>query len=173
MVFVPFGGAFGNSSDVVGANTFVDSLDIMLTSPPALEEDDHTGVGFNTFSLLGGGPGANIHVFNKSNELLVQVLGLPSDNVEGFREGSPINFAEGLKGNLLIIHGTRDDNCHYQGAEALANELIRHNKPFTMMAYPNRTHALREGVNTRLHLRGLMTRYLKTNLPPGPRGGGD
>jgi len=96
-------------------------------------------------------------------------MGLPADNVEGFRDGSPINFAKQLKGNLLIIHGTGDDNCHYQGAEALINELIRHNKPFSMMAYPNRTHALREGVNTRRHLKELMTRYLQSNLPPGPR----
>ena len=67
-------------------------------------------------------------------------MGLPGDNVEGFRQGSPINFAHQLKGNLLLIHGTGDDNCHYQGTEALINELIRHNKPFTMMAYPNRSH---------------------------------
>ena len=96
-------------------------------------------------------------------------MGLPADNVEGYREGSPINFAKQLKGNLLIVHGTGDDNCHYQGAEALMNELIRHNEPFSMMAYPNRTHALREGVNTRRHLKELMTRYLQDNLPPGPQ----
>ena len=63
-------------------------------------------------------------------------MGLPGDNVEGFTQGSPINFAHQLKGNLLLIHGTGDDNCHYQGTEALINELIRHDKPFTMMAYP-------------------------------------
>ena len=96
-------------------------------------------------------------------------MGLPGDNVEGFIQGSAINFAHQLKGNLLIIHGTGDDNCHYQGTEALINELIRHDKPFTMMAYPNRSHAINEGHNTTLHLRQLMTRYLKENLPPGPR----
>jgi dipeptidyl-peptidase-4 len=95
-------------------------------------------------------------------------MGLPGDNVEGFRQGSPVNFAHQLKGNLLLIHGTGDDNCHYQGTEALINELIRHNKPFTMMAYPNRSHGIFEGPNTTLHLRELMTRYLKQNLPPGP-----
>ncbi len=94
-------------------------------------------------------------------------MGLPGDNVEGFRQGSPINFANQLKGNLLLIHGTGDDNCHYQGTEALINELIRNNKPFTMMAYPNRSHGIFEGHNTTLHLRELMTRYLKQNLPPG------
>ena len=92
-------------------------------------------------------------------------MGLPSDNVDGFRNGSPINFARQLDGNLLLIHGTGDDNCHYQTTEMLINELIRHNKPFTMMAYPNRTHAIREGKNTTRHMRELMTRYLSENLP--------
>ncbi len=91
-------------------------------------------------------------------------MGLPGDNVEGFSQGSPINYAHQLKGNLLLIHGTGDDNCHYQGTEALINELIRHNKPFTMMAYPNRSHAINEGRNTTLHLRELMTR-LPENQP--------
>jgi dipeptidyl-peptidase 4 len=94
-------------------------------------------------------------------------MGLPGENVDGFTQGSPINFAHQLKGNLLLIHGTGDDNCHYQATEALINELIRHNKPFSMMAYPNRSHAISEGRNTTLHLRELMTRYLKDNLPAG------
>jgi dipeptidyl-peptidase 4 len=94
-------------------------------------------------------------------------MGLPGENVEGFTQGSPINFAHQLKGNLLLIHGTGDDNCHYHATEALINELVRHNKPFSMMAYPNRSHAINEGRNTTLHLRELMTRYLKDNLPPG------
>jgi dipeptidyl-peptidase-4 len=95
-------------------------------------------------------------------------MGLPGDNVEGYIQGSPMTFAHQLKGNLLIIHGTGDDNCHYQGTEALINELIRHDKPFTMMAYPNRSHSISEGQNTTLHLRRLMTRYLREKLPPGP-----
>ncbi len=94
-------------------------------------------------------------------------MGLPSDNEEGYRNGSPITFAHQLKGNLLIIHGTGDDNCHYQSCEALINELIKHNKHFSMMAYPNRTHSIREGVNTTRHLYDLLTRYLKENLPAG------
>ena len=96
-------------------------------------------------------------------------MGRPEDNPDGFLEGSPINYAHQLQGNLLLIHGTGDDNCHYQTTEMLINELIRHNKPFTMMAYPNRTHAIREGENTMLHLRELMTRYLHDHLPPGGR----
>ena len=96
-------------------------------------------------------------------------MGLPGDNVEGYLQGSPINFAHQLQGNLLIVHGTGDDNCHYQGSQALINELVRHNKSFTMMAYPNRTHSIREGKNTTRHVRELLTRYLTENLPPGPR----
>jgi dipeptidyl-peptidase-4 len=94
-------------------------------------------------------------------------MGLPGDNVDGYTQGSPINFAHQLKGNLLLIHGTGDDNCHYQGTEALINELIKHNKPFSMMAYPNRSHAISEGYNTSVHLRHLMMRYLKDHLSPG------
>ncbi len=96
-------------------------------------------------------------------------MGLPKDNVNGFRDGSPIHFAHQLEGDLLIVHGTGDDNVHYQGAEVLIDELIALNKPFTMMAYPNRTHSIREGVNTTPHLYGLLTRYLYEHLPAGAR----
>jgi dipeptidyl-peptidase-4 len=95
-------------------------------------------------------------------------MGMPADNEAGYRDGSPINFAQNLAGNLLIIHGTGDDNVHYQNAEALADRLIGLNKPFSMMAYPNRTHGISEGATTRLHLFGLVTRYLEEHLPPGP-----
>ena len=92
-------------------------------------------------------------------------MGLPQDNVEGYRLGSPITFAGQLKGNLLLVHGTGDDNGHYQGTEMLMNELIAHSKPFTVMPYPNRSHALSEGANTTRHFYGLLTRYLNENLP--------
>jgi len=95
-------------------------------------------------------------------------MGLPDDNPEGFTNGSPITFAKQLEGNLLIIHGTGDDNVHYQSFEALVNELIKHNKKFTMMSYPNRSHGIFEGENTRRHLYELMTDFLEENLPPGP-----
>jgi len=96
-------------------------------------------------------------------------MGLPDDNEDGYTNGSPITFAHQLKGNLLLVHGTADDNCHYQNFEALVNELIKHNKRFSMMSYPNRTHAINEGENTRRHLYGLLTGYLNENLPAGPR----
>ena len=94
-------------------------------------------------------------------------MGLPTDNADGYTRGSPITHAKNLKGNLLIVHGTGDDNCHYQGAELLMNELIAHNKPFSMMAYPNRSHAISEGSNTTRHLFNLMTEYLHQHLPVG------
>lgn len=96
-------------------------------------------------------------------------MGLPRDNVDGYRKGSAMNFASGLKGNLLVVHGTGDDNCHYQTTELLINELIRHNKPFSMFAYPNRTHSIKEGKNTTRHLRTMMMQYFLDNLPAGPR----
>ncbi|HVE55240.1 MAG TPA: S9 family peptidase [Pyrinomonadaceae bacterium] len=92
-------------------------------------------------------------------------MGLPQDNPEDYKKSSPITFAGGLKGDLLIVHGTGDDNVHYQGTETLINELIRLNKPFQMMAYPNRTHSISEGENTTRHLYELLTRYLNEHLP--------
>ena len=96
-------------------------------------------------------------------------MGLPSDNSEGYRLGSPISFADKLEGELLLIHGSGDDNCHYQTTELLINELIKHNKPFSMFAYPNRTHAIREGENTTRHLYQMITNHFLRTLPPGPK----
>ena len=96
-------------------------------------------------------------------------MGRPDTDPEGFKEGSPITHAAGLKGNLLIIHGTGDDNVHYQSFEMVVNELIRHGKYFTMLSYPTRTHGISEGENTTYHLRMSMVNYWKANLPPGGR----
>ncbi len=95
--------------------------------------------------------------------------GVPQLMPESYEKGSAINFAQNLKGNLLLVHGTGDDNVHYQHTEQLVNKLIEHNKIFSMMAYPNRTHSIREGVNTSRHLREILTRYLNDNLPAGGR----
>ena len=91
-------------------------------------------------------------------------MDLPDDNPDGFRDGSPINFVHQLEGNLLLIHGTGDDNVHYQSFEVLVNALIKQNKYFEMMTYPNRTHAIKEGDNTLRHLYETMTRYLRDHL---------
>ena len=95
-------------------------------------------------------------------------MGLPDENAEAFRLGSPITFADSLRGRLLLVHGTGDDNVHYQNSEQLVNRLVAANKPFTLMAYPNRSHGISEGPNTMRHLYGLLTRYLLENLPAGP-----
>ncbi|MGB8703560.1 MAG: prolyl oligopeptidase family serine peptidase, partial [Gillisia sp.] len=87
-------------------------------------------------------------------------MGLPQENMEDFVEGSPVTYAKNLQGNLLLVQGTGDDNVHYQNMEYLVNELIRQNKQFSMMAYPNRTHGIYEGKNTRRHLYTLLTNYL-------------
>jgi dipeptidyl-peptidase-4 len=93
--------------------------------------------------------------------------GLPQDHPEEWKQSSPITFASQLKGNLLVVHGTGDDNVHYQGTEALINALVAANKPFQMMSYPNRSHGIYEGPNTTRHLYGLLTRYLLEKLPAG------
>jgi dipeptidyl-peptidase-4 len=92
-------------------------------------------------------------------------MGLPKENAEGYKLGSPITHAAALKGNLLIVHGTGDDNVHYQGTEKLINELIAQNKRFTVMPYPNRDHAINTGKGTQRHLYELMTNYLHQHLP--------
>jgi dipeptidyl-peptidase 4 len=95
-------------------------------------------------------------------------MGLPSGNPDGYRSGSAINFASGLQGKLLVIHGSGDDNVHYQGTERLINKLVELNKPFDFMEYPNRTHAISEGKGTSLHIYSLIARYFEEHLPPGP-----
>lgn len=95
--------------------------------------------------------------------------GLPQDHPDEFKQSSPITFANQLQGQLLIVHGTGDDNVHYQGTEALINALVAANKPFTMMAYPNRSHGIYEGPGTTRHLYELLTRFLHERLPAGPR----
>ncbi len=92
-------------------------------------------------------------------------MGLPDGNAEGYVQGSPITHAEGLAGNLLLIHGTADDNVHYQSAEQLVDRLIALNKTFSFMIYPDRSHSINEKTNTRRHLFNLMTNYLHEHLP--------
>ncbi len=92
--------------------------------------------------------------------------GLPSENREGYDQGSPLTHVGGLRGDLLLAHGSGDDNVHYQNTEVLVNALIAANKPFQLMEYPNRTHGLREGA-ARLHLFGTIARFLAERLPPG------
>ncbi|MGB5171187.1 MAG: prolyl oligopeptidase family serine peptidase, partial [Eudoraea sp.] len=112
-----------------------------------------------------------IAVASVSNQLVYdniyqeRYMGLPQENMEDFVKGSPVTYAKNLEGNLLIIHGTADDNVHYQSAEILINELILQNKQFQMMAYPNRSHSIKEGTNTSRHLYTLITDYILAKTP--------
>ncbi|MEM7082705.1 MAG: S9 family peptidase [Pseudomonadota bacterium] len=90
--------------------------------------------------------------------------GLLADHAEGYEQGSPITHAKHLEGKLLLIHGTGDDNVHYQGSERLIDELVRHNKKFDFLAYPNRAHGLREREGTLLHMHSTMSDYFDEHL---------
>ena len=96
-------------------------------------------------------------------------MGLPQENKEDYEKGAALTHAKDLKGNLLFIHGTGDDNVHYQNVEKLINELVKNGKMFQMMSYPNRTHGISEGEGTFKHLGALYTKYLRENCPPGGR----
>lgn len=96
-------------------------------------------------------------------------MGLPQENKEDYLRGSPITHAKNLRGKLLVVHGTGDDNVHYQGTEMLINELVKYGKQFQMMSYPNRTHGISEGEGTTKHLSELFTAFLKEHCPGGPR----
>ena len=110
-------------------------------------------------------PVADVHNYDTIYQ--ERYVGLPSTDSAAYHDASAINFVKGLRGDLLLVHGTGDDNVHYQGTEQLINALIAAGKPFTMMAYPNRTHGINEGPGTTVHLYNLLTRYLKEHLTPG------
>src|SRR5256886_380429 len=95
-------------------------------------------------------------------------MGLPQDNKSGYETASAISHAEGLRGRLLLVHGSGDDNVHYQGSERLLNRLVALGKPVDFMEYPNRSHCICEGQGTTLHVYSLLTRYLIEHLPAGP-----
>ncbi|MEM6803195.1 MAG: S9 family peptidase [Bacteroidota bacterium] len=134
-----------------------------------------SGGGTMTLNLLFRYPGlfsTGMSVAPVANQLLYdniyqeRYMGLPQENMEDFVEGSPLTYAKNLADNLLLVHGTGDDNVHYQNSEVLINELIKHNKQFQVMPYPNRSHGIYEGPNTRRHLYTLLTAYLLRNCPP-------
>lgn len=136
----------------------------------------HSGGGSATLNLLFRYPEiykTGISIAAVANQLTYdniyqeRYMGLPQENMEDYVNGSPVTYAKNLEGNLLYIHGTGDDNVHYQNAELLVNELVKHNKQFQFMPYPNRSHSIREGEGTRAHLSTLYTNFLKQHCPPG------
>ena len=96
-------------------------------------------------------------------------MNTPQNNPDGYRKGSPISYTNGLQGNLLLIHGTGDDNVHYQNCERLVNELVKAGKTFYQVSYPMRTHGISEGEGTTYHLRKTMADFWQKYLPAGAR----
>ena len=110
-------------------------------------------------------PVPDVHLYDTIYQ--ERYMGLPQQNEEDYKRSSPLNFAANLKAKLLVVHGSGDDNVHYQGTERLINALVAANRPFTMMEYPNRTHGIFEGEGTTLHVYSLLTRFVEENLPAG------
>lgn len=96
-------------------------------------------------------------------------MGLKAENPEDFIEGSPITYAKNLEGNLLFIHGTADDNVHYQSTEALIVELVKHNKMFQVMPYPNCSHGIYEIENATRHVFSTIHKFLTEHVEAGGR----
>ena len=90
-------------------------------------------------------------------------MGLPQDNAEGYDNNSPINFVKDIKGKYLIVHGTGDDNVHFENTVMMLDELIKNNIPFDSEFYPNKNHGIYGGY-TRLHLYNKMTNFVIENL---------
>ena len=88
----------------------------------------------------------------------------PQENASGYDDNSPINYADKLKGNYLLVHGTGDDNVHVQNSRRMINALVAANKPFEIAMYPDRAHGIRKGKNTRLHLYHKMTNFIAQHL---------
>jgi dipeptidyl-peptidase-4 len=85
------------------------------------------------------------------------------ENMKGYDDNSPINFADRLKGKYLLVHGMADDNVHYQNAVEMSDALINANKQFDMVFYPNKNHGIYGG-NARIHLFSKMTNFIIENL---------
>ncbi len=90
--------------------------------------------------------------------------GLISETPESYALGSPIGYAKNLQGKLLLVHGSGDDNCHFQTSERLINALVSSGKEFDMFVYPFRSHGIFEGQGTTLHLRKKMMKFWERNL---------
>ena len=97
--------------------------------------------------------------------------GLPQDNAAGYDKGSPLTYAKNLRGRLLIVHGSGDDNVHFENTLAMVNAFVDANRPFSLMVYPNRNHGIYGG-NTRQHLYTLLTKFVEDNLPAATTTGG-
>jgi dipeptidyl-peptidase-4 len=151
-------------------NTFIDTSRVAVWG--------WSGGGSSTLNLLFQYPqiyktGISIaavdNQLNYDNIYQERYMGLLPEDKHFFVDNSPLAHAKNLRGNLLLVHGTGDDNVHYNNAEQMINELVKNNKTFQLMAYPNRTHSISEGEGTSRHLASTYTKFLKEHCPPGGR----
>lgn len=158
------------AKQLLAANTFMDKDRVAVWG--------WSGGGSSTLNLLFQYPDVfktGISIAPVANQLTYdniyqeRYMGTPFPTTAAYTAGSPVTYAKNLTGNLLLIHGTGDDNVHYQNAEMLINELVKHKKTFQLMSYPNRTHSISEGAGTSEHLSLTFTKFLKENCPPGGR----
>ena len=156
----------------------VDALDAMAKRWDVIDTDrvgvwGHSGGGSSTLNLLfrhgdrykvgiASAPVPDIRLYDTIYQ--ERYAGNPNTDPESYDNTSPISFAKDLQGKLLLIHGTGDDNVHYQGSERLINELVKHNKQFEFFSYPNRSHSLREGKGTTLHYHTMMANFFEKHL---------
>ena len=156
----------------------VDALDAMVKRWDVIDTDrvgvwGHSGGGSSTLNLLfrhgdrykvgiASAPVPDIRLYDTIYQ--ERYAGNPNTDPESYDNTSPISFAKDLQGKLLLIHGTGDDNVHYQGSERLINELVKHNKQFEFFSYPNRSHSLREGKGTTLHYHTMMANFFEKHL---------
>ncbi|KZY41199.1 peptidase S9 [Pseudoalteromonas shioyasakiensis] len=156
----------------------VDALDAMAKRWDVIDSDrvgvwGHSGGGSSTLNLLfrhgdkykvgiASAPVPDIRLYDTIYQ--ERYAGNPNTDPESYDNTSPITFAKDLQGKLLLIHGTGDDNVHYQGSERLINELVKHNKQFEFFSYPNRSHSLREGKGTTLHYHTMMANFFEKHL---------
>ncbi len=155
-----------------------DALKYMADRWPAIDTErvgvyGHSGGGTSTLNLLFRFPEqyhTGIAIAPVPDYALYDSIyqerysGNPKTDPQVYQQQSAINYVDGLQGELLLIHGTGDDNVHYQGAERLINELVKRNKQFEFMSYPNRSHSLREGEGTALHQKTMMVNFFKKHL---------
>lgn len=157
-----------------------DALDAIAQRWPQIDTSrvgvwGHSGGGSSTLNLLfrhgdkfhagvSQAPVADIRYYDTIYQ--ERYSGNPKSDPNSYTNTSPITFAKDLTGELLLVHGTGDDNVHYQGTEALINELVKHNKQFRFMSYPNRSHRISEGEGTTLHLQTMKTNFFIEQLKP-------
>ena len=165
---------------VASSQDQAEALAAMLVRYPFIDSKrvgiwGHSGGGSSTLNMLfrypeqyhvgiASAPVADIRLYDTIYQ--ERYSGLLPESGEAYADSSPVTHAKNLQGHLLLIHGTGDDNVHYQGTERLINELVKHNKPFELMAYPNRSHSISEGEGTSVHMRNMMLRYFIEHLQP-------